>query len=111
MSNALELFLTAFLAATLLPVSSEAMLAWLAASDGADAVALICVATSGNTLGALVNWALGRWCLHWRDHRFFPVKPASLQSATEWMERRGRWLLLLAWLPVVGDPRQPWKSR
>jgi len=104
LTSALELFLTAFLAATLVPVSSEAMLAWLAAADGADAVGLICVATSGNTLGALVNWALGRWCLHWRDHRFFPVKPESLRTATAWMERRGRWLLLLAWVPVVGDP-------
>ncbi len=104
MSGTLQLFLSAFLAATLVPVPSEAVLALLATADGADAVVLIGVATVGNTLGAIVNWALGRWCLHWQDHRFFPVKPATLVRATAWMERRGVWLLLLAWVPVVGDP-------
>jgi len=99
-----ELFLSAFLAATILPVSSEAVLAVLGSAEGADLVWLVTVATVGNTLGALVNWALGRWCLHWRDRRWFPVKGASLDRATAWMEARGRWLLLLAWLPVVGDP-------
>lgn len=98
------LFASAFLAATLLPVSSEAVLAWLAAAHGADAVGLVLVATAGNTLGALVNWALGRWCAHWRDRRWFPVKPAALERATGWMQRRGRLLLLLSWVPVVGDP-------
>jgi membrane protein YqaA with SNARE-associated domain len=102
--GAIELFVTAFLAATLLPVSSEALLAWLAAAEGADALALIAVATAGNTLGSIVNWALGRWCLHWRDHRWFPVKPEPLRRATSWMESRGRWMLLLAWVPIVGDP-------
>jgi len=98
------LFASAFLAATLLPVSSEAVLAWLAAAHGADAAGLVLVATAGNTLGALLNWALGRWCVRWRDRRWFPVKPEALARATAWMERRGRYLLLLAWVPVVGDP-------
>jgi membrane protein YqaA with SNARE-associated domain len=102
--GALELFLTAFAAATLLPVSSEALLAWLAVAEGADAVTLICVATAGNTLGAIVNWGLGRWCLHWQDRRWFPIKPDALARATGWMERGGRLLLLLAWVPIVGDP-------
>jgi membrane protein YqaA with SNARE-associated domain len=104
MPGALELFLTAFLAATLVPVSSEAVLAWMASADGADAVWLIFVATAGNTLGAIVNWVLGRWCLHWRDRRWFPIQPEPLARATAWMERGGRLLLLLAWVPVVGDP-------
>ena len=104
MPGALELFLSAFLSATLLPGSSEALLAWLASADGTDAAAMICVATAGNTLGAIVNWVLGRWCLHWQESRFFPIKREPLQKATAWMEERGRWLLLLAWVPVVGDP-------
>lgn len=104
MSGAAELFATAFLAATLVPVSSEAVLAYLSAAEGADAVGLVLVATAGNTLGAIVNWALGRWFVHWQGRRWFPVKPAALAKATGWMERRGLWLLLLAWVPVVGDP-------
>ncbi len=104
MSGAAGLFVTSLLAATLLPVSSEAVLAYLAAADGADAALLIAIATVGNTLGAVVNWALGRWCLHFRDRRWFPVKDAALTKATAWVERRGLWVLLLAWVPVVGDP-------
>lgn len=104
MSGAVELFASAFLAATLLPVSSEAVLAYLASAEGADAVGLVLVATAGNTLGAIVNWVLGRWCVHWSDRRWFPVKSAALERATAWMERRGLWLLLFAWVPVVGDP-------
>ena len=104
MSGAVELFASAFLAATILPVSSEAVLAYLASAEGADAVGLVLVATAGNTLGAIVNWVLGGWCLHWRERRWFPVKGAALDRATAWMERRGLWLLLFAWVPVVGDP-------
>ena len=104
MPDALQLFASAFLSATLLPGSSEALLAWLATAEASEALPLICVATAGNTLGAIVNWALGRWCLHWQDRRFFPIKREALERATAWMEARGQWLLILAWVPVVGDP-------
>ena len=98
------LFVTAFLAATLLPLSSEAVLAALAAADGFDLLMLIAVATVGNTLGALVNWLLGRFCLRWRDRRWFPVDTARLDTASDWFRRYGVWSLLLAWVPVIGDP-------
>ena len=98
------LFLTAFLAATLVPLSSEAVLAALIAAKGFDVLALIAVATLGNTLGAVVNWLLGRYCLRWRDRRWFPVKADRLVTASRWFRRYGVWSLLLAWLPLVGDP-------
>jgi len=98
------LFASAFLAATLVPASSEAVLAWLAAAEGADLVLLVAVATAGNTLGAVLNWLLGRFCLRFGERRWFPVKSGALLRATGWMERRGTPLLLLSWLPVVGDP-------
>jgi len=59
---------------------------------------------SGNTLGAVVNWALGRFFIRFRDHRWFPVKEAELERATNGFNRYGSWSLLLAWVPVVGDP-------
>lgn len=98
------LFATAFLAATLVPVSSEVVLAALSAADGFEAWRLVAVATIGNTLGSVVNWLLGRYCLHWQDRRWFPIKPESLARATARFNRYGLRSLLLAWLPIGGDP-------
>ena len=98
------LFATAFLAATLIPVSSEVVLGALTAAQGFDIWILVTVATAGNTLGSVLNWLLGRYCLHWQDRRWFPIKQATLERATERFNRFGLWSLLLAWLPVVGDP-------
>jgi membrane protein YqaA with SNARE-associated domain len=96
--------MTALIAATLIPVSSEVVLGALSAAEGADIWWLVAVASLGNTLGAAINWVLGRACLRWRDRRWFPVKPAALARATDRFNRFGSWLLLFAWLPVIGDP-------
>jgi membrane protein YqaA with SNARE-associated domain len=98
------LFLSAFLAATLLPLSSEAVLAALSQAQGFDVVLLFAIATLGNTLGAVVNWALGRFCLKWRERSWFPFSTTQLERAGARFRRYGVWSLLLAWLPVVGDP-------
>ncbi|MDA0664129.1 MAG: DedA family protein [Proteobacteria bacterium] len=104
MAGYLGLFATALLAATLIPVSSEAVLAALSVADGAELVLLVAVASLGNTLGAVVNWVLGRYCLHWQDRRWFPVSAATLARASDRFRRFGSWSLLFAWLPVIGDP-------
>lgn len=103
-SGYVGLFATAFLAATLIPVSSEVVLGALTAAEGFDIWILVAVATAGNTLGSVLNWLLGRYCLHWRDRRWFPFKQATLERAAERFNRFGLWSLLLAWLPIVGDP-------
>ncbi|MCW0072896.1 DedA family protein, partial [Burkholderia pseudomallei] len=51
-----------------------------------------------------INWVLGRGIEHFRDRRWFPVKPAALARAEGWYSRYGRWSLLLSWAPVIGDP-------
>ena len=98
------LFASGFLAATLLPLSSEAVLVGLVAVGGHDFAPLWLTATLGNSLGAAVNWALGRYCLRWRDRRWFPIKAPVLDRAERWFSRYGVWSLIMAWLPVVGDP-------
>jgi membrane protein YqaA with SNARE-associated domain len=98
------LFLSALLAATVLPFSSEAVLVGMDVSGHFAAPVLFAVATAGNTLGSVVNWALGRYCLRWRDRRWFPVKPRDLDRASRLFNRWGVVSLLFAWLPVVGDP-------
>jgi len=65
---------------------------------------LLLAASLGNTLGSVANWGLGRFCLHWRDRKWFPVKPKELERASAWFGRYGMGSLLLAWVPVVGDP-------
>jgi membrane protein YqaA with SNARE-associated domain len=104
MNGYLGLFLSAFLAATVLPFSSEAVLAALYAFDRQGALGLWAVASVANTLGSFANWVLGRFCLHWRDRRWFPVRPEQLDRASRWFAKYGAWSLLFAWLPVVGDP-------
>jgi membrane protein YqaA with SNARE-associated domain len=98
----LGLFISAFLAATLVPAYSEILFASLIAS-GHDPLALWIWASAGNTLGSAVNWALGRYLLHFQDRRWFPFKAGNLGRAQAWFQKFGVWSLLLAWLPVGGD--------
>lgn len=98
----LLLFGSAFLAATILPFYSEVVLFALL-REGGDPAALVLVATAGNTLGAVVNWLLGRYLLHFQDRRWFYFKRAQIERAQRWFQRYGFWSLLLAWAPVGGD--------
>lgn len=98
------LFLSAFGAATLLPLQSEAVLVALLLAGQHPLWALLLVATLGNVLGSWVNWLLGRSIEHYRERRWFPVSPARLQQAQGWYARYGRWSLLLSWMLVIGDP-------
>ena len=98
------LFLAAFLAATILPAQSEAALAGLIATGRYPVAALVAVASAGNILGSAANWWLGRGVERFRDRRWFPVSEAALERAQRWYARTGRWSLLLAWVPLIGDP-------
>ncbi len=98
------LFAVSLIAATLFPLQSEAVLAGLLIAGREPAWALIAVASVGNVAGATINWALGRGIEHFRDRRWFPVKPAALARGERWYARYGRWSLLLSWAPVIGDP-------
>lgn len=100
----LGLFGSAFLAATLVPGSSEALLAALLAKGGIAPWLLILVATLGNVLGSAVNWLCGRYLAQFRDRRWFPVSARRYEQAADWYARYGLWSLLFAWLPLVGDP-------
>lgn len=98
------LFAAAFVAATILPMQSEAVLAALLAADSFPPAALIAVASVGNVLGSVVNWAIGRGIDKLHDRPWFPANPAKLDRAARWYRRYGRWSLLLSWAPIVGDP-------
>jgi len=100
----LALFATSFLAATLIPISSEVLLAGMAATRAFDPTLLWLSASLGNVLGAAANWALGAFCLRWKDRRWFPFRQVQLDRGQRLFSRYGAWTLLFSWVPVVGDP-------
>ncbi len=103
MTSALwALFISAFVSSTLFPGGSEFGIVWLARDEGYSLATLLSVATLGNTLGGMTSWGLGR-LLAWRYPAEGLVKPAHRQALAR-LERHGSPILLLSWLPVIGDP-------
>ena len=100
----LGLFLTALLAATVLPAQSELVLAGLHLAGTHGRFVLVAVATVGNVLGSTINWLLGRYLMHFQDRRWFPIRGRVLERARHFYQRWGVWTLLLAWIPIIGDP-------
>ncbi|HCS66036.1 MAG TPA: DedA family protein [Cellvibrio sp.] len=98
-----SLFFTALIAATLFPLSSEALLITLLYQQHSPLL-LWLIATSGNTLGSCINWYLGKQCLHWQDKKWFPFSSAQLDKAQTHFQRYGLAALLFSWVPVIGDP-------
>lgn len=96
------LFAAAFLAATILPFYSEVYLFALL-ERGGDPYLLVTVATLGNTLGAVVNWLLGLYLLHFKDRKWFYFSDQQIERAQRWYQKTGYWSLLMAWMPVGGD--------
>lgn len=72
-----DLFLSAFVAATLLPTASETVLIGLLLVGEQPVMWLLLVTSVGNVLGAVVNWVLGRWIECLQDKPWFPVKCAT----------------------------------
>ncbi len=97
------LFLSSFLAATILPFSSEAILAAMALGPWPSST-LWLVASAGNWLGGITSYGIGRLGnLQWitRVLRMDPVKAVALQAR---VEKYGYWAALLTWVPLIGDP-------
>ncbi len=98
----LGLFIGTFLAATVLPFSSDALyVAVLAATE--NPVGCLVVGTVGNWLGSVVTYWMGRigkW--EWIE-KWFRVKKETLEKQKAKIDRYGVWLALLAWVPVIGD--------
>jgi membrane protein YqaA with SNARE-associated domain len=97
------LFLSALLAATVFPAQSEAVLLGLLYLGRSEPLVLLAVASLGNTIGAVANWALGRAANTYRGRRWFPVPEKRLASAERWFARYGPASLLLSWVPIIGD--------
>jgi membrane protein YqaA with SNARE-associated domain len=100
----LSLFTISFLAATVLPFSSELTLAGLIATSNYDNSFLLIVASLGNVLGSVVNWALGFYSRNLTKKKWFPFKDKQIENSSKWFNKFGKWSLLFAWVPIIGDP-------
>tara|TARA_B110000977_G_C10891253_1_gene421540 strand:+ start:415 stop:840 length:426 start_codon:yes stop_codon:yes gene_type:complete len=100
----LAVFLSAFVAATLLPAQSEAVLSFYILSAPQTVFALILVATVGNVLGSVVNWIVGFYATRFQNRKWFPATPSQMQRAEKFYRKYGRYSLLLSWVPFIGDP-------
>jgi len=96
------LFLACFLAATVIPLSSEVVFIGLLIA-GANPIYATIVATIGNTLGGMTGYLLGylgKW--EWLE-KYFRVKEEKLEKYSSIVKRYGSAMAFFAWLPFIGD--------
>ena len=98
------LFLSAFGAATLLPLQSEAVLVGLLIQAEHSALILIAVFSLFNILFSFVNFYLLFKIEQFKDKKWFPVSEVKLNQAQNIYHKYGFWSLLLSWVPIIGDP-------
>ena len=99
-----QLFIISFSAATILPLSSELVLSTMLLTDSFDKYLLLVVASFGNILGSSVNWYLGKKILIFKDKKWFPANERQIAKGEIYFKKYGIWSLLLAWVPIIGDP-------
>lgn len=99
-----QLLIISFLAATILPLSSELVLLTMLLTDSFDKYLLLVVASFGNIFGSSVNWYLGKKILIFKDKKWFPVNEKQIAKSEMYFKKYGIWSLLLAWVPIIGDP-------
>tara|TARA_Y200000002_G_C22649307_1_gene650615 strand:+ start:1234 stop:1641 length:408 start_codon:yes stop_codon:yes gene_type:complete len=95
--------MSSFLASTLFPAQSEAILAASILYQPSSVLYLVMIASIGNVLGACVNWGLGRFCSHSVERRIFR-RSRKMDRLFGWYKRHGWITLLGSWLPFIGDP-------
>lgn len=96
------MFLASLLAGSVLPFSSEAVMAGLLAA-GLNPWPLVVYSTIGNVMGSLFNYfigTLGR--LDWIE-KYLHVKPDKLDRAQRLMAQYGVWIGFFAFLPIIGS--------
>ncbi len=97
------LFLASFLAATILPLSSEIVLSFLLLND-LNPVILVSIATFGNVLGSFVNYAIGFWGSIFLIRKVTKISEDKFLKVKQRFQKYGVFSLFFAWVPVIGDP-------
>ena len=97
----LGLFVGSFLAATVVPFSADVLLVGMLVAGGSPWI-VIALATTGNFIGGLTSYGIGR-IGKWEWIERLGVKPETLERHKAKVDRWGAWLALLSWVPFVGD--------
>jgi membrane protein YqaA with SNARE-associated domain len=97
------LFIASFLAATILPLSSEIVLSILLLNE-LNPIILLTVATLGNVLGALTNYAIGFWGGNVVAQKVLKISEDEFKKSKERFQKFGLFSLFFAWVPIIGDP-------
>ncbi|MEZ4938149.1 MAG: YqaA family protein [Crocinitomicaceae bacterium] len=98
----LGLFLGTFLAATILPFSSEFILTGMLLVHYDPFVCFI-VATSGNTLGSTITYGIGRLITYQKALQKLRIKEKNIQRTHSFFLKYGIWIALFSWVPIIGD--------
>lgn len=98
----LGMLIAAFLAGSVFPFSSEAvMLALIAA--GLNPMGLLVYGTVGNVAGSMFNYCVGRMGkMEWIE-KYLRIEPEKIESTRKFMKNKGAWGGLLSPLPIIGS--------
>ncbi|MCH9640019.1 MAG: DedA family protein [Betaproteobacteria bacterium] len=99
-ASLLALFASSFLAATLLPGGSEAVLVGVLVAYPELHWPALLLASVGNTLGGMSSYIIGRFI---PDEKTLLKKSGGNIRGLDWTHRHGAPILLLSWAPVIGD--------
>lgn len=99
----LGLFIASFLGATVIPFSSELVFSLLIIK-GYDFNLSLLVATTGNWLGGLSSYFLGRLGKWSTLEKYFKLKKEKIVKFKTNIDKWGSLLAFFCWLPVIGDP-------
>lgn len=98
----ITLFVVSFLAATLLPIGSEALLLY-DISQNYSLLLLWIFATAGNTLGSILNYWLGVKGENYLERKGH-LSIDKIEKTRHYFTKYGGWILILSWVPIIGDP-------
>ena len=100
----LSLFAVGFLVATIIPFGSEVYFASLLSMKQYNGLLLLIAASLGNVLGSVFNWICGYYANYFIKKKWFPINQKHIDKASIIFNKYGKWSLLLAWVPFIGDP-------
>ncbi len=96
------MLIIAFIAGSFFPFSSEAVMTGFLAA-GLDSWLLIIYATTGNVLGGMFNYFVGRQGKVEWIHKYLHVKQKDIDRAMRFMAGHGAWMGFFAFVPVLGS--------